>query len=269
MKSSRSRTAILWFQYYLFPPPPKLKSGHQYHTNWDLNPLLPGDTGTSQSALPWILGSCFWYSKENWTIAKLKSYISLTSYRYADSEGITSGPFRTRANRYVVRHCADCRHTTCTRTRILTFVANARLVHWTVWTHKTFWPTTFIWISMIFWYALTHGKCVFYATMSIRSTWWRVAWISSRRWWWWWHWKYDNIDYTADHWTMVSENCQSMHFKCKLSVKALPWLNSWNTSLIQEAFTYVIQFSQNSEYVLRHLTFFFDIQRTVRCDIFL
>lgn len=143
------------------------------------------------------MGTCFWHIKENWCRTELKSWMLLTSYWCADSEGITSGPLRASADRYVVGDRADCRHTTCTRTWILTFVMNTGLIHRTVWTYKTFWPTTFIWVSMIFWYALTHSKWVLYTTTRIRSTWWWVARIGC--WWWWrWSWKYDNIHYTTE-----------------------------------------------------------------------
>jgi hypothetical protein len=138
----------------------------------------------------------------------------LTSNWCADSEGITSGPFRASADRDVVGDCAHCRHTTCTRTWILTSVTNTGSIHWTVWTYKTFWPTTFIWVSVIFWYALTHSKRVLYTTTSIRSAWRWVAWIS---WWWWWRWswKHDSIHYTTDQWILISEVCQSRHLKLR------------------------------------------------------
>lgn len=142
--------------------------------------------------------TCFWYTKENWCRTELKGWELLTSYWCADLEGITSCTLRACADRYVIGHHTHCRHTTCTRTWILTFVTNTGSIHCTVWTYKTFWPTTFIRVSVILWYALTHSKWVLYTTTSIWSTRWWVAWISC--WWWWrWSWKHDNFHYTPDY----------------------------------------------------------------------
>lgn len=81
----------------------------------------------------------------------------------------------------MVNNITFCINPTTLFTWISTFLINTSFVMWTFLAHDTFWSTKW-WTSNIVCTTWAYWTTLFYLAHWIRTTWWRLAWVSRNFW---------------------------------------------------------------------------------------
>lgn len=110
------------------------------------------------------------------TMQMTKSFWIHTMIRSTLNKCISTHARRTRTHWYVINHITNSILSTRSRAWIDTFISNTRLITRAVIVYDTFRSTNWIWISLILGQALAYSI----QTLSIWTTWWRIARIIMR-----------------------------------------------------------------------------------------